>query len=88
LECIEQQQPTNVHFQLNGNTLQIRLDEVATEPIAVSVYTTSGMLLSKTTLPKGCTQQEIDLLECSKGVYIIDLKSSDSTMRGSTLIRI
>ena len=95
---IDRHQPAEASFALNGKMLSICFpSEAAALPqkshsihnvLTVSVYSTSGQLLLKQTVPTMSGSVTIDLKGLPSGIYAVQLSGGPASLTGSTLIRL
>lgn len=86
---ISSHQPAGVQFEVRANRkIEIKLKELSCHHFSVCVYSTSGVLLERKSFDAGFSSYLLDVSSYPRGVYVIQLNSSNPLLKGSTLIRI
>ena len=81
-------QPQGVTFSLQGDRLQLHFAQPTRQSVGVEVYSLSGVRMASLTIGAGVTEGECSLTGLAHGVYAVQLRSSERTVQGSTLIRL
>ena len=86
---ISSHQPTGVQFEVRADRkVEIKPKEPSCHHFSVCVYSTSGVLLERKSFDAGFSSYLLDVSSYPRGVYVIQLNSSNPFVKGSTLIRI
>ncbi|MCI6160486.1 MAG: S8 family peptidase [Prevotella sp.] len=86
---ISHHQPSNVHFEVEGNQRLILIfDEPTNEPFMLLVFSVNGTKVLESRFPPSSTSRSLDLSQLTHGVYAIQIQSREKGLAGSTLIRI
>lgn len=80
---ISQHEPSDARIWADNGLLHIAFADVPTTPVAVTIYTTGGAIVHQTNVNGGQQNITMPLPTLGKGIYIVQLGHS-----GSTLIRI
>ena len=64
------------------------VDHVSAREIFVSVFSTTGQLVSKQRLAGGSTDYRLDLSHLPRGVYAVQVTTGEASTTGSTLVRL
>lgn len=88
VEGITMHQPQSVQVRPVEGGLRLLFDEVPEEPLTVKVYTLSGLCVYRERLKAGATEVGIDLPSADKGVYVVQIDSSNQKIQGSCLVRL
>ena len=83
LESISTHQPEDVTCRMADGHLSLRFLSTTVKPVTVSIYSTSGALVTRTVMPSGSDTYSIDLSSLSHGIYAVQIGG-----KGSLLIRI
>ena len=82
---LSQHQLTDVQIRVDGGQLQLSLPHASATPLTLSLYSTAGVQLVKTTIPAGNTCYTYPLPNLPAGVYAVQMTGGGLT--GSQLIR-
>ena len=91
VDGLSQHQPEGVSIQPVGQgSVQISfdVDHVSAREIFVSVFSTTGQLVSKQRLAGGSTDYRLNLSQLPRGVYAVQVTTGEASTTGSTLVRL
>ena len=88
IEGISMHQPQSVQVRPWGGGVQLVFDEVPEEPFTVRVYALSGSCVYRERLKVCATEVSIDLPSADRGVYVVQVDSSNQKIQGSCLVRL
>lgn len=88
IDDISVAQPDGIRFGVIEGRIALHLDAVATRPLRVRIYATSGALLMEQTLTTGQREYEIDSSSLPHGVYAVQVDGATPSATGSTLLRL
>ena len=81
-------QPRGVTFSLHGDCLRLHFAQPTQRPTTVEIYSLAGVRVASLTLGAGVTEEECRMAGLARGVYAVQLRSSEPTVQGSTLVRL
>ena len=88
IENISTSQLTAVKIRPAGDNVVLSFANVPSQPFNVKVYTVSGQLVTEQTVAaSGDREFSIATPATSKGVYVVQVTSSEKGVTGSDLIR-
>ena len=86
---ISTSQPRGVTFGVGDDgTVRLKLDAAATAPFSVTLLDTSGRRLSSASFAAGTGSCRVAACGVPHGVYVVQVDSADSALRGSSLLRL
>ena len=88
IEGISMHQPQSVQVRPWGGGVQLVFDEVPEKPLTVRVYALSGSCVYRERLKVCATEVSIDLPSADRGVYVVQVDSSNQKIQGSCLVRL
>lgn len=88
IQTISSHQPTALRIRPADGQLSLQFNTAPVQPVSVKVYTVAGQLLMEQTLhPHGNTSFLLPVTNASKGIYIVQVNSSEEGLTGSEMIR-
>lgn len=88
IENISISQPTAVKIKPSGDKVVMSFANIPSQPFNVKVYTVSGQLVTEqTVVANGEREFSITTPVTSKGIYVVQVTSSEKGVTGSDLIR-
>ena len=86
VEGLSASQPQKLRFELSDDELRLLSDNALRQPIRVSLYSVSGVLVHQQRYVPG-ENLTVPLSHLAHGVYAVQVDSADPMVKGSTLIR-
>lgn len=85
---VSKHQPTALHIRpMADRQVCLSFDAAPTKPLAVRVYTVSGLLVREQTIAPTSTTYVLSIPQVRQGVYVVQVDSAEKGMTGSELIR-
>lgn len=88
IQTISSHQPTALRIRPADGQVSLQFNTAPVQPVSVKVYSVAGQLLMEQTLhPHGNTSFLLPVTNASKGIYIVQVNSSEEGLTGSEMIR-
>lgn len=84
IEGVSHHQPACLRITIEGKQLYLHTDRLPTSPVRISIYTTGGTNVHRTTMQPDVLQSSLPTL--SAGLYAIQIDSDDPDFSGSQLV--
>ena len=81
-------QPQGVRVTAHDGLLHLQFSQTPSEPVLLSIYTTSGALLHRQWLTPSSRQVSLPLPVSASGIYAVQLTGRDKALTGSQLVRL
>ena len=81
-------QPQGVQVTARDGLLHLHFSQTSSEPVLLSIYSTSGALLHRQWLTPASRQMSLPLPVSASGIFAVQLTGKDKTTTGSQLIRL
>ena len=85
---LSQHQPQGVRLTAHDGLLHLQFSQTPSEPVLLSIYTTSGALLHRQWLTPSSRQVSLPLPVSASGIYAVQLTGKDKALTGSQLVRL
>ena len=85
---LSQHQPQGVRVTAHDGLLHLQFSQTPSEPVLLSIYTTSGALLHRQWLTPSSRQVSLPLPVSASGIYAVQLTGKDKALTGSQLVRL
>ena len=85
---LSQHQPQGVRLTAHDGLLHLQFSQAPSEPVLLSIYTTSGALLHRQWLTPSSRQVSLPLPVSASGIYAVQLTGKDKALTGSQLVRL
>lgn len=85
---LSQHQPQGVRLTAHDGLLHLQFSQTPSEPVLLSIYTTSGALLHRQWLTPSSRQVSLPLPVSASGIYAVQLTAKDKALTGSQLVRL
>ena len=79
--------PANARFTFSNGMLDVQLPSTASTPATISVYSLSGLLLARHSMPAGTNSCHLPVASLRKGDVCVVQIDGDTTFSGSMLVR-
>ena len=81
-------QPQGVQVTARDGLLHLQFSQTSSEPVLLSIYSTSGTLLHRQQLTPSSQQMSLPMPVSASGIYAVQLTGKDKAITGSQLIRL
>lgn len=85
---LSQHQPQGIRLTAHDGLLHLQFSQTPSEPVLLSIYTTSGALLHRQWLTPSSRQVSLPLPVSASGIYAVQLTGKDKALTGSQLVRL